>query len=278
MTIFEKGCLVHLSVSSWTGLAKVSNTDIEVHADKSLIKASKFLVDKENLKPIEQIRNEARNYIYSKSLPFPIRSVAFIPKDSITEINEKLAGFLAQFNQAVEDFAVNYDYFISVAKTGLRELFNEDDYPSDIREKFHFQWLFLTVGEANPNTLAPELYEQEASKFINTMESFAQDAVILLRDEFKKMVDNLTTRLKEGKKFKEASITNLKDFMDEFKHLNIADDVELSLLIDKTKEIIVGIDGESLRSNSELKSKVVESMSVIQKEFNEMTKGRKVEF
>jgi HAMP domain-containing protein len=276
MTILEKGCLLHLSVSSWTGVAKISNTQIEVHADKDLIKASKFLVDKENLKPIEQIRNESRNYMYSKSLPFPIPGVAFIPKDSIAEVNTQMMGYMQKFNTAVEEFAVHYDSFIEVAKGGLRELFNENDYPPDIRSKFNFQWIFLTVGEANPNTLAPELYDLEKEKFLHTVESFANDAVNLLRNEFSKMVDNLATRLKEGKKFKEASISNLKGFMDEFKNLNIADDAELAILIDKTQQVLADVSGEGLRSNAELKNSVVMSLSNVQKEFDQMTKGRAV--
>jgi len=276
MTIFEKGCLVHLAVSSWTGLAKVSTSDIEVHADKNLIKASKFLVDKENLKPIEQVRNDARNYLYSKSLPFPIPGVAFVPKESIPEVNGKLLEFQERFDQEVSAFTDHYNEFIEVARDGLRELFNTDDYPEDITEKFSFQWLFLTVGEANPNTLAPEIYAQEQEKFVHTIESFTANVITLLRTKFGDMINNLTMRLKEGKRFKEASISNLKDFMDEFRNLNVTDDAELALLIDKTQRALGGVTGEALRSDEELKGVMTENLEAIQKEFQEMSKGRLV--
>jgi len=276
MNILEKGSLLHLSVSSWTGTAKVSTNDIEVHADKNLIKASKFLVDKENLKLIEQIRNEARNYSYKKSLPFPIPGVAFIPMGMVIEVNSKMEEYRAKFDNAIEEFATHYDSFIEIAKEGLRDLFNWKDYPTDIRDKFSFNWQFLTVGEPNPNTLSAEMYIKEKEKFLQTMESFTEEAVTLLRTEFGEMLDNLTTRLTQGKKFKEASILNLKEFMKDFKNLNIADDAELAGLIEKTEGILNGVCGDALRSNEEFKQSVAGNLVIIQKEFEQMNKGRAV--
>ena len=78
--MFEKGCLVQLSVGKWGGVKKIDSSRfaniIDAH---EWLTATKKLVDPESLKPICKVGNAARSYLASVSLPFPIQGMVGWP-------------------------------------------------------------------------------------------------------------------------------------------------------------------------------------------------------
>lgn len=89
--IFQKGCLVQMSVSKWGGVKKIDKSKLSNMVDQTgsrqdWVTATKKLVDPKSLKPICKINNSARNWLASISLPFPITGMVFIPKDLINQV------------------------------------------------------------------------------------------------------------------------------------------------------------------------------------------------
>ena len=70
--ILKQGCLVHLECSIWGMRKKIPNSQVNVEAAPEYFNAVKYLIDPQQIKPIEQIRGAARNYLSYKSLPFPV--------------------------------------------------------------------------------------------------------------------------------------------------------------------------------------------------------------
>ena len=98
--IFEKGCLVQLSVSQWGAARKIDKSKLaEMVSSPDWVRATKKLVDPESLKPISKITNEARSYLIGVSLPFPIKGLVFIPKDLISRVDERLQDFKDRFDR-----------------------------------------------------------------------------------------------------------------------------------------------------------------------------------
>lgn len=266
--VFSRGCLVRLTQSLWTGKIKMPSSLIvdDDGADPEFISAHKRLVEKDSLKPMEKVRNEAKGYMYSKTLPFPIPGILFIPRDLLGEIDARLKEYQEQFYDAVDEFADSYDIFTARAKNKLKDLYNPLEYPHDIRSKFNFSWSFYTLSApGKAGILSPELYEREQSKFEEEMRQFRETAILTLRQTFVEMVEHLTERLNSGGTFKNTTVDKLKEFLDDFGKLNVTEDHALKALVENAKTVLTGdIEAQELRDDSEMRKRIASQMQKVQ--------------
>jgi hypothetical protein len=270
--IFEKGCLVQLSVSQWGAARKIDKGKLtEMVSSPDWVRATKKLVDPESLKPISKMANEARSYLTGVSLPFPIKGLVFIPKDLISRVDERLQDFKERFESEVNGFLAEYSYLRNLARIHLGELFNELDYPVNVRQKFAFSWRFVILDVPNGNTglISPEIYEREKEKFVRTMEEARELAVQSLRVEFAGMVERITDRFSNGpdgkpKVFKNSTVKNFYQFFETFKEWNIFRDAELAELVERAKEILGGETAEDIRSNDHVKERIRSDMEQVE--------------
>ena len=85
-------------------------------------------------------------------------------------IDERLQEYKERFWVKVAEFEQMYDAARQEAKTILKDLFNESDYPADISSKFRFEWRFLVLDvPGKSKLLSPEIYEREKKKFEDLM-------------------------------------------------------------------------------------------------------------
>ena len=237
--MFEKGCLVQLSISKWGGVKKINDNQLaEMMDTHEWLTATKKLVDPESLKPICKVGNAARTYLTSISLPFPIQGMVFIPKEMITRVDQRLEEFKTEFNQTVATFLRDYDKLRETAMVYLGDLFNEVDYPVHVEKKFSFAWRFIILDVPNGKSgiLSPEIYEREKEKFIQTMEEARTMAIESLREEFGSMVERITERFTQSgdgkpKVFKNATVESFYEFFETFKERNIFRDEQLDELV-----------------------------------------------
>ena len=90
-TMFEKGCLVQLSIGVWRATRKIDKNKLAQMTDNhEWLTATKKLVDPEALKPVQKIGNSARSYLVSVSLPFPLHGLLFVPRELISQVDERL--------------------------------------------------------------------------------------------------------------------------------------------------------------------------------------------
>jgi len=268
--IFTRGCLIQLSVSKFGGVKKINKSKLSSMVDQAehdWVTATKKLVDPESLKPICKINNAARNWLATISLPFPINGLVFVPKDLINTVDEKMIDFKIKFNEAVQNFILDYSRLRDTAKIYLGELFNEVDYPIDIGSKFNFNWRFIVLDVPNGDTklLAPEVYAREKEKFIQTIEEARGMAINALREEFCQMVEHITERFTQTgtgkpKIFKNTTIDGFYDYFQTFKDRNIFKDNELADLVNRAQSVLNGTNVEQIRSNENLKEDIRSGM------------------
>lgn len=273
--IFSKGCLVKLETSCWTGRVRIPSTVLlngsHDDVDPTFVGAHKRLVDGDALKAIEQIRSEARTWLYARSLPFPIEGVCFVPTANITKIDEKLSDFERRFNDAADAFAGDFAAIREAARQKLGQLYDESDYPRDIRRKFDFGWRFITFAPAGESQLiSPEIVEREQRKFQELMARAQADAVNALRERFAALVDHAVERLsgeREGGKpkiFRDTLVGNIREFLESFETLNIADDKALHALVERVRALTDGVDTKGLRDDASLRAHVATKMTEVQ--------------
>ena len=276
--LFEKGCLVQLSASIWGATRKIRPEHLaDFTVSREWLRASKKLVDPEALKPVAKVINKARSYVTSVSLPFPIKGMEFVPKEMITRVDGRLTEFKTDFNDRVQTFVESYDRLREAATVHLAELFNEMEYPLDIRSKFAFIWRFIILDVPNGNTaiLAPEVSEREKEKFVHTMEQARELAVCSLREEFADMVERITERFSNGqngnsKVFKNGTVNNFYEYFETFKERNIFKDAQLAELVDRAKTILGGQSAEEIRSNEYLKERIRDGMQGVETAMGEI--------
>lgn len=270
--MFEKGCLVQLSISKWGGVKKIDDNKLaEMVNHHEWLTATKKLVDPESLKPICKVGNAARSYLAGISLPFPIQGMVFAPKEMISRVDKRLEEFKEEFNQAVALFVRDYDRLRETATAYLGDLFNEVDYPLQVEKKFLLAWRFIILDVPNGKSgiLSPEIYEREKEKFIQTMEEARTLAIESLREEFSSMVDRITERFSESadgktKVFKSATVKNFYEFFETFKERNIFRDDQLAQLVEKAQAVLGGISAESIRTNEGLKESIRAGMAEVE--------------
>jgi len=277
-TLFEKGCLVQLSASVWGATRKIQSAHTaKMGAAPEWLTANKKLVDPDALKPLRKTVNAARSYLDRVSLPFPIPTMVFVPKEMITTIDEELNRFKSSFSEKVEDFQAEYHQLREMARIHLGALFNDTDYPADINSRFSFAWRFVTLDVPNGNTrlLAPEVYEREKEKFIQTMEEAREMAIQALREEFANLVTRITDRFEKdsaGKRkiFKNGTVNNFYEYFETFKQRNIFNDTALSELVEQAQSLLSGHSAESIRSNEILKEDIRSGMETIEQGLEEL--------
>ena len=271
--IFEMGCLIQLSTSIWGARRKIKTGQItDMAGANEWLSTHKKLIDPCALKPIQKVANAARGYLSGMSLPFPINGMVFVPKEMISKVDAELDRYKSEFNSKIEDFVSRYDELREVAVVYLGDLFNETDYPVDIRSKFSFAWRFIVLDVPNGNSgvLSPEVYEREKTKFIQTMEEARELAIVSLREEFSSMIKRVTERFTNGhgtksKIFKNGTINNFYEFFETFRERNIFRDTELAELVDQAEAILGGKTAETIRSNDQLKDHIREGMVEMEK-------------
>ena len=274
--ILKQGCLVHLECSIWGMRKKIPKSQVTVDASPEYFNAVKYLIDPQQIKPIEQIRGAARNYLTNKSLPFPVTGLVFVPKDMIGIIDERLEVLSAEFTEKTGVFISHYNAFIESAQEKLNGLFNPVDYPKDISGRFGFRWKYITLGAPGQSQLlSSEVYEREKRKFEQTMFEFRETAVDTLRASFSEMVERITERLSGKKKvFRDSLIGNIQEFLTDFDALNITDDTELSAQVKRCKAIMSGVNPDMLRGNNAFRSSIASSMASVQTSLNSMMVDR----
>lgn len=275
-SVLQKGCLVLYTCSIWGGRVKLPKSAVTVDADPEFYNATKYLVDRSYLQPLEGIRSEARSYLYKKTLPFPIPGILFVPKGMGGTIDQKMGTYQNKFNELTEKFARNYETFIDQARVKLGHLFNPTEYPKDIRRHFSFAWKLYNFDAPDQiQVFSPEIYEKAIADYQQTMREFQETAVTTLWTTFSEMVDHIVERLSgERKTFRNSLIGNIKEFLGDFNALNITNNAELSQAVEKCQKILDGVNVDVIRNNDKFRHHIANSMSEVKTQLDKMMVSR----
>jgi hypothetical protein len=275
--VFSKGCLINLRSSVWGGKIKIPSDLVsrDSGADPSFIAAHKFLVEKSSLKAIEHARGMARSWLVTKSIPFPVKGLIFVPRDMISRVDNTLQDYQSRFYEMTNEFIERYDELKESAKENLGDLYNPDDYPSDIANKFEFAWDFFILDAPNHLiTISPALYEREVHKFKSNMAGFEVLARKTQREALKTMVSNIVERLSgenekgKFKVFRDTLLSNIREFVYDFPSMNITGDLDLEVQAVEVGRILGDTTPAELRTDESVRDNILTSMELITLDLN----------
>lgn len=288
ITIEDKGqdlaqktvCLkVHLGLIG--NSRKVSNSQVEVDADKQLIRVSKTLLDSVELQTIKTLDGEVRRYLYDNCLPFE-SGIQLVPLPQIENVDQKLREYTQKRLELVEAFVGAYPGLCEQAAARLRTLYNPNDYPSVdiVRSHFTFTWRYVSFGVPGQlKEISARIFEDEREKAARMMSEASSEIQQVLRAAMGEMVAHLRDRLTDladGKpqRIRESTVQKLRNFLDTFDFRNVTDDAELKEQVEKARQLLGGVSTDAIRNTAELRTRIKDGMAEIAQRLDTMVADR----
>jgi len=241
-------------------------------AEGKFLSAGKKLLDTTHpaFKAVTAIRGRAIAYWKGVSLPFPEPGIRLIRQDAISDFDNQMAQFRSELDEAVEELDRHYDELRVVAVNRLGDLFDPSDYPTSLIGMFAIEHDFPSVEPPGYlQQLNLELYEQECQRVQSRFEEAVQLAEQGFQEELTRLVDHITERLSgdhdgKPKVFRDTAITNLTEFFERFRSLNVCSNEQLDELVDQAQQIVSGIEPGQLRSSNTLRQQVSKQLASVQ--------------
>jgi hypothetical protein len=285
--LIKKCVILKLTLNSIGNSKKVSVSQIESEADKTLLKVQKLLLDSPELRAIRKLDGETRRAMYSLCLPFEA-GMHFLPLTLVERADERLKQVAEIRAALVETFVDNYETQRAQAERRLGPLYNENDYatPDEVRAAFDIQWNYITLeAPASLQNISSNIWEKEREKVAARMDQAYADITATMRAAMLELVDHLRERLTPSddgstKRLKSSTVKALQDWLSLFNFRNVTDDAELQALVGQVRESMSTVpDADALRDNDALRSRVLDSMTQASAQLQTLVnEGRKFKF
>jgi hypothetical protein len=272
---------------TWFGVRKTLTQEQKNRAAESFGAEGDFLSARKKLldtthhayKDVTSVRGKVSAYWKSLTLPFPEPGIRLIRQHEVEGFNSQMAAFRVELESAVQQLGAHYAELKTAASRRLGALFNPNDYPSSLQVLFDVEWDFPNVEP--PNYLCqlnPAIYEQERARVAARFEEAVQLTEQAFINEFAKLIEHLTERLSNGdgerKIFRDSAITNLTEFFNRFRLLNVNSNQDLDALVEQAHRVVQGTDAQKLRDSDSLRQLVTTQLSRVQAELDGMLVDR----
>ena len=221
--IFNNGVMVSLRTSCWGATGKLESNKFEVlnsDIDKEkLVKASITLLDDTTLiENMKKVRQKAKLFIESISIPFLVRKLKNLEND----------------------FALNHP-----------ELYNPNKYPSEseLQSKISFSFVFRVFTPPDEDILSTALYKKEFKKFKEDIQTMKESTFNLIQQEMLTKFRSLNEQIKTEDKFlHKSTLKGVKTLLEKFDNIYF-DFVDNKTLKKGLKELKKAFDGLDIDDN-----------------------------
>jgi hypothetical protein len=241
-------------------------------ADARFLTAGKKLIDTrhEAFRRLTSLRSRISQYWRGLTLPYVEAGVRLIRQSDVEAFVHTMTGFREELAQAEADLNAVYEEVKADARSRLGRLYEPSDYPPEVRGLFGLDWDFPSVEP--PSYLlriAPEVYQQEQERIARRFEEAVELAEQAFLGEFARLVSHLTERLSGGgdgerKVFRDSAVTNLTEFFDRFRQLNVRSNAQLDELVEQAQRVVQGVGPRQLRDDGALRQHVATQLAGVQ--------------
>lgn len=259
-------------------------------AKRAGCKTTKQIIAAKFIRPINTAVNEARQVVTKPSLPFRfLPSVYWSSLALVPQIMVEWDAAYRRWENKVNIFIAMYtSHVLPEARERLGDFYVGTDYPDSSTLRKYFK---LRISKFNLTGSSVAHAEDDLRDIIS---DFKEESRIVLREQMVGLLDHMVERLTpetddngnpKRKIFRDSMVTNLYDFLDKFRHLNISGDSDLNDQVQLVKNILdqrrlTRDDGpDRLRGNTGLANVVRDRFSDIRRVVSEGTgnaPGRRV--
>lgn len=270
-TLNDRAMLVTLAISQWGNRKHDKSVSEEVeraHTAKDAGRYNKQLIDKAALEPISKIAGAARDYHYTKTLPWGNNGERLLPATLFMDYMDSIRMFKTDFESRVRTFVQLYPDLVRDARTRLGSMYNPTDYPdvSEIRGKFDIETQITPVPTANDFRvdLNEEFVDSIKSDITARMNERQVDAVKHCWSRVRDVVGKIHERLSDqDNKFRDSLIENARELVDVLPHLNLTGDVELISIEADVRSLLITPD--TLRTDLAVRNATADRAAAILK-------------
>lgn len=269
---------------TWLGVRKSLNTEQKAQAAEQFgaegqyLSAAKKLIDTKHdaFQQVTAVRGQIISFWKALSLPYPEPAVRLIRLDEVERFNQGMTEFRRELSVAVANLDREFESLKAAARDRLGSLYNPADYPHSLRDMFAVEWDFPSVEPPEYLLrLNPHLYQQERQRITARFDEAVKLAEEAFASEFAKLVSHLTERLTadpsgERKIFRDSAITNLSQFFDRFRHLNVRSNADLDRLVETARQVLTGTDPHIVRSSPSLRQHITAELASVQANLDRM--------
>ena len=260
---------------------KVSSSQVEVDADKELIRVSKTLLDSPELQAIRTLDGDIRRYLYDTCLPFDV-GIHLLPLALLETVEERLGEFKVKREELVEVFLAAYPRLCQEAAARLRTLYNPADYPPvcEVRSHFTLSWQYVSYGVPEQlGEISARIFETERDKATEAMAEACDEIQQVMRASLLELVSHLRDRLTDQadskpQRLRESTLQKLRGFLSTFDLRNVVDDHELKEQVDKARALLEDVSTDTLRNMPLIRARVREGMADLAAEMDVMVGDR----
>lgn len=263
--VAAKTVCLSLTLSRFGNKRKADMGDVQVEADKTLLRMSKTLLDSPELDAVKKHDAMTRAYIRSVSFRSLFRGgVVLVPVVMVPGIDATLADRAAERQGLVDAAVATYGQRLAETRDRLDIVYRTSDYPSveAFRATFGIEWQYLTFDTPQRlSVISQAIFEQEREKAQKKLAAVADECRDAMRAGLAGLVDHMVERLTpdadgKAKTFKGSTVKNLNAFFATFEQMNVADDATLAALVSQARQLMDGVDPAALRGNEALRAAV----------------------
>ena len=254
--------LVSLNLHNWPARAidreATQQVAEENDANERYTRVSKTLLDREALKTINTICQDARKAHKEYTLPFNDSEYRLLPVKMYNEYTQTINNYQEMLVNARNALITNYDQHIVAARKLLGSLFNQDDYPppQELAERITMEYSFMQIPDAQHLVLDMAREEQEilSQRLQKDMELSLHRAVQDIYGRVRTATANLAERLdsdEEGnpKRFYQKRLTDLQNIVEAIPKLNLTNDQTLAQVHQELTNTLQSLSIEDLKPN-----------------------------
>jgi hypothetical protein len=266
----------------WADLGIVGPAESEEQhdeqVDKKLIKVSKELFDSETLSEIRSFDGHLRNWVRNKCLPFK-RGTHFLALGLVPLVEKELVRRRAKRQLLVDKFLAEYPGLCrNIEKRLTAKYYNPTDYPSleEVAACFRMNWDYYEFGVPKRLIKAdPKVFEAARDREFARLRQSVSHIEEIMTAETLKLVSKLRDALSTGadgrkRALRDATFTNLADFLAFFDHRNPTDHKELKAIVDELRSKLGSTDVEEVRNTDALRQRLSTEMSAIADQLTSM--------
>ncbi|MCC9601040.1 hypothetical protein LOC67_10830 [Stieleria sp. JC731] len=251
-------------------------------ADIRTLSAAKRLFDTSHpaFRAVSTVKTKATALWKGMTLPYIEPGVRLLRRNDVSEFDGQMTSIRDELVDAVAELDRCFSELVDAAREQLGHLFDSSDYPATVTDQFAISWDFPSVSPpAYLRTVNPELYEQECKRVQSRFAEAVELAEQTFAEELTQLVNHLAERLSgsvdgKPKVFRDSAVTNLNEFFDRFKRLNIHSNESLDELVDHARQVISGVSPQELRDRNSLRNHVATSLSQVESRLDELMTDR----
>lgn len=268
-SIYAKGCLIILTTRFWGASKKLTPEQLgDLPAE--IVNASRSLLpDDSKVQAVRGILAEAKRFVATNTMYFPIPNVNFINKNRISYVDEALKSRKEWALEALDDLVRVLEHEKHKYSIKYPDLYQESNYPTvaQLRDNMVFKWSFRVIAPPGKDLaiLSPEMYEEQVQAFKNDMKEFEDNLISVVAKEFYDRIDKLREQCIGSADVSSATVKSIHTVLDKFHNVydGCLSHQSLKKMVDDIKMYMDGTDANMLKAGGDLRKMVGEKMKEV---------------